>query len=187
MITYAKNSFIHIDEPEIDDMPQKCVSNVLDGLLTGWQEDENKSEHVEGIISSYRRRSSASSEDDLETIQAEFSPQSSNSEDHEEHDFPDSPRSPVAETPPLTPRQTPQFTAGEWSVGAEWHEAGICKPCAWYHKPAGCSKGASCEFCHVCDSGAVKRKKKVIQQKTRDFQRNASLRWGEDYWVGPTF
>lgn len=47
----------------------------------------------------------------------------------------------------------------ERSVGSAGHEAGTCKPCAWIHRPEGCSKGKSCEFCHMCDKGAMKRKK----------------------------
>jgi len=40
-----------------------------------------------------------------------------------------------------------------WSVGSALHAAGTCRPCAWYHKEAGCSQGAACKYCHLCKDG----------------------------------
>mmetsp|Transcript_67503 Transcript_67503/g.156698 ORF Transcript_67503/g.156698 Transcript_67503/m.156698 type:complete len:185 (-) Transcript_67503:143-697(-) len=55
----------------------------------------------------------------------------------------------------------------EYSVGADQHEAGQCKPCAWHWKPSGCSKGSSCTFCHMCQEGALKarRRERINQLK----------------------
>jgi len=47
-----------------------------------------------------------------------------------------------------------------WSVGAAGHAVGDCRPCAWNWKVSGCSKGARCEFCHMCEEGMVKLRKK---------------------------
>jgi hypothetical protein len=47
-----------------------------------------------------------------------------------------------------------------FSSGAAGHFAGTCKPCAWNWKDAGCSKGAGCDFCHLCDEGAVKKRRR---------------------------
>jgi len=52
-----------------------------------------------------------------------------------------------------------------WSVGADGHEQGTCKPCGWNWKPGGCSKGATCEFCHVCGPDAMKIKKKKRMER----------------------
>eukprot|EP00928_Gymnodinium_smaydae_P092174 TRINITY_DN7598_c0_g1_i1.p1 TRINITY_DN7598_c0_g1~~TRINITY_DN7598_c0_g1_i1.p1 ORF type:complete len:190 (-),score=14.93 TRINITY_DN7598_c0_g1_i1:408-977(-) len=46
-----------------------------------------------------------------------------------------------------------------FSVGSDGHDEGTCKPCAWNWKPQGCVKGRVCDFCHLCDEGALKRKK----------------------------
>jgi len=46
------------------------------------------------------------------------------------------------------------------SVGALGHNKNACKPCAWSWKPGGCVFGKSCEFCHMCDKGELKRRSK---------------------------
>jgi len=46
------------------------------------------------------------------------------------------------------------------SVGAAGHNEQLCKPCAWNWKPGGCVKGRSCTFCHLCEEGELKRRKK---------------------------
>jgi len=58
-----------------------------------------------------------------------------------------------------------------WSVGSVLHEAGTCRPCAWFWKVVGCTTGESCQFCHQCGPG-------VFQLKTaiRRAERVAELR-----------
>jgi len=46
------------------------------------------------------------------------------------------------------------------SVGSAGHELGDCKPCAFVHKPRGCSLADECPFCHLCDSGEKRRRQK---------------------------
>mmetsp|Transcript_111062 Transcript_111062/g.220930 ORF Transcript_111062/g.220930 Transcript_111062/m.220930 type:complete len:221 (-) Transcript_111062:51-713(-) len=42
------------------------------------------------------------------------------------------------------------------------HVRGECKPCAYYmYKQDGCRQGDSCEFCHLCTRGEIKRRKKA--------------------------
>jgi hypothetical protein len=60
-----------------------------------------------------------------------------------------------------------RIPAASWSMGAAGHAAGSCKPCGWNNKPGGCAKGADCEFCHMCDDGALKRKKKARLQRIK--------------------
>jgi len=46
------------------------------------------------------------------------------------------------------------------SVGSAMHGRGHCKPCAWKWKPGGCLNGKACGYCHACDEGELKRRKK---------------------------
>lgn len=65
------------------------------------------------------------------------------------------------EVPGLTenqPRNLPLASAG--SAG---HGSGSCRPCAWLHKApagAGCKNGQSCQYCHICAPGELKRRKR---------------------------
>eukprot|EP00403_Amphidinium_massartii_P032099 CAMPEP_0178438082 /NCGR_PEP_ID=MMETSP0689_2-20121128/35373_1 /TAXON_ID=160604 /ORGANISM="Amphidinium massartii, Strain CS-259" /LENGTH=227 /DNA_ID=CAMNT_0020060401 /DNA_START=78 /DNA_END=761 /DNA_ORIENTATION=+ len=45
------------------------------------------------------------------------------------------------------------------SVGSAGHAAGTCKPCAFFHTK-GCRHGTQCEFCHLCDEGEKKRRRR---------------------------
>lgn len=45
------------------------------------------------------------------------------------------------------------------SRGSALHALGACKPCAFVFHDA-CANGAECEFCHLCDPGERKRRKK---------------------------
>jgi len=50
------------------------------------------------------------------------------------------------------------------SVGSRSHNEGLCNPCAWYHHKDGCRHGESCEYCHLCPVGEIKRRKKEKQR-----------------------
>lgn len=50
-------------------------------------------------------------------------------------------------------------TPGVVSMGSLGHNLGLCKPCAFFLKD-GCRSGADCKFCHLCESGEKKRRKK---------------------------
>merc|ERR1712048_66786 len=55
----------------------------------------------------------------------------------------------------------PKFKLNELaSIGSLGHDIGDCKPCAFFNTK-GCGNGASCKFCHLCDSGEKKRRLKV--------------------------
>mmetsp|Transcript_91063 Transcript_91063/g.167123 ORF Transcript_91063/g.167123 Transcript_91063/m.167123 type:complete len:206 (+) Transcript_91063:51-668(+) len=47
------------------------------------------------------------------------------------------------------------------SIGSIGHHMGACRPCAWRWKPTGCVKAESCEFCHLCEDGVRKTRKKA--------------------------
>jgi len=40
------------------------------------------------------------------------------------------------------------------------HSSGKCKPCAFLFKEEGCRTGVSCQYCHLCQPGEKKRRKK---------------------------
>eukprot|EP00928_Gymnodinium_smaydae_P082659 TRINITY_DN65978_c0_g1_i1.p1 TRINITY_DN65978_c0_g1~~TRINITY_DN65978_c0_g1_i1.p1 ORF type:complete len:242 (+),score=42.72 TRINITY_DN65978_c0_g1_i1:114-839(+) len=47
------------------------------------------------------------------------------------------------------------------SLGSTLHGTGQCSPCAWYWKPKSCLNGRECAFCHLCDDGELKARKKA--------------------------
>jgi len=62
-----------------------------------------------------------------------------------------------------------EVTSGEkagMSGGSEAHLLGQCIPCAYFwYKRDGCRLGKNCEFCHCCEKGEIKnRKRERIQQ-----------------------
>lgn len=46
------------------------------------------------------------------------------------------------------------------SRGSALHRWEACKPCAFVFEPAGCMNNAECEFCHLCEPGEKKRRRK---------------------------
>jgi len=56
------------------------------------------------------------------------------------------------------------------SAGAAGHHEGVCKPCAWNWKAAGCSKGKDCDFCHLCEEDSFKqrRREKVARLRSEE-------------------
>jgi len=50
----------------------------------------------------------------------------------------------------------PVLDKRSWSVGAELHSIGKCKPCAFNWKQGGCIHGAGCARCHLCDENAYR-------------------------------
>ncbi|CAK0873518.1 unnamed protein product [Prorocentrum cordatum] len=52
------------------------------------------------------------------------------------------------------------------SRGSALHQWGVCKPCAFVFQ-AGCNTGVDCQFCHLCEPGERKRRKKERVAKRR--------------------
>lgn len=44
------------------------------------------------------------------------------------------------------------------NIGSANHGRG-CSPCAWFYKATGCKNGESCERCHRCEDGEMKKRK----------------------------
>jgi len=99
---------------------------------------------------------------------------------------------PMSGPPPLPPAPPPRngdgwrFDAPEWqamdssstmhapNIGSVRHHLRQCKPCAFANLK-GCKDGAECRFCHLCESGEKKRRK-----KERSAVRRASTDWCQD-------
>lgn len=69
-----------------------------------------------------------------------------------------------AHQPPQAVQQSQRFP----SLGSRGHNAGRCKPCAFWHKEEGCQSGAACEFCHLCAPGEKQRRKRVKRAMCRN-------------------
>uniref|UniRef100_A0A7S3U2U6 C3H1-type domain-containing protein n=1 Tax=Strombidinopsis acuminata TaxID=141414 RepID=A0A7S3U2U6_9SPIT len=66
-----------------------------------------------------------------------------------------------------SPPSWPALGAGELpSIGSQAHALGQCKPCAFLHTK-GCENGASCPFCHLCETGEKKRRRKAKVESQR--------------------
>lgn len=55
------------------------------------------------------------------------------------------------------------------SRGSALHEWGACKPCAFFIKEQ-CTNGKDCQFCHLCEPGEKKRRKKERLSIRRDMR-----------------
>jgi len=55
------------------------------------------------------------------------------------------------------------------SKGSALHPWGACKPCAFVFE-VGCANGVNCQFCHLCEPGEKKRRKKERRRMAKDSQ-----------------
>lgn len=49
------------------------------------------------------------------------------------------------------------------TLGSTGHNEGRCRPCAFAWKPGGCQNGTQCAFCHLCDAGERKFRKREVR------------------------
>lgn len=61
------------------------------------------------------------------------------------------------------------------SKGSKLHNSGDCRPCAFLHKPRGCTEGYECEFCHSCDKNDYVSRKKLRAKKGKEIKRQAKM------------
>lgn len=54
------------------------------------------------------------------------------------------------------------------SAGSVLHDAGECKPCAFFGKPQGCTNGRECLHCHACPPGEIKSRRKLRSARLRE-------------------
>jgi len=55
---------------------------------------------------------------------------------------------------------SPQADLTLLSIGSQGHYQDRCKPCAFIWTEEGCKNGSACNFCHLCEPGAKKRRQK---------------------------
>jgi len=53
------------------------------------------------------------------------------------------------------------------NVGSAGHNTGRCKPCAFIHTDKGCMQGIECKFCHRCEPGEKKRRRREKWERVR--------------------
>lgn len=68
------------------------------------------------------------------------------------------------------------------SAGSAGHESGQCKPCAFF-STKGCQNGVQCQFCHLCEPGEKKRRRKEKMQ-FRSTMRQLRKLAGPGAWAG---
>ncbi|CAJ1433701.1 unnamed protein product [Effrenium voratum] len=56
------------------------------------------------------------------------------------------------------------------NVGSQGHHLRLCKPCAFWNTK-GCKDGKECKFCHLCEPGEKKRRKKEKSAYIRNISR----------------
>lgn len=70
-------------------------------------------------------------------------------------------------------------SAGLPSRGSELHGSRLCRPCAFAQQggPSACRNGHECQFCHLCEPGEKKRRRKEWHKNKREEKEGAlSLR-----------
>lgn len=75
----------------------------------------------------------------------------------------------------LQPEEVPAADAAEAlpSRGSALHRYGACRPCAFIHRE-GCRSGSECQFCHLCDPGERKARKKERLASRREETRGSA-------------
>eukprot|EP00929_Paragymnodinium_shiwhaense_P004297 TRINITY_DN105141_c0_g1_i1.p1 TRINITY_DN105141_c0_g1~~TRINITY_DN105141_c0_g1_i1.p1 ORF type:complete len:421 (+),score=73.49 TRINITY_DN105141_c0_g1_i1:75-1337(+) len=66
------------------------------------------------------------------------------------------------------------------SLGSLGHAAGTCKPCAFFlREDTTCQNGRDCSFCHLCEAGEKKRRRKERRIRARQIMYNSHYlrRW----------
>jgi hypothetical protein len=176
----VKNTFIEAAMEEDDDEPQPFAvwtKTAPAALLPQRFEFAPKQGDVvaAGVVQSL-----ASTQDDAEAAASVSSDTSSNHEnqriDWAETDEED--MDPSTEKPEASLEEKVAMRGG-----SEGHAIGQCVPCAYFwHKKDGCRLGENCKFCHLCNKGEVKkRKRELILQLKADgkYRPNFSRRQGK--------
>jgi len=74
------------------------------------------------------------------------------------------------------------------TLGSKSHYLNQCKPCAFLYKEEGCRSGIGCTFCHLCEPGEKKRRKKekqTVVRSMRQLRHSVAASWNA--WTTPTF
>mmetsp|Transcript_108822 Transcript_108822/g.150477 ORF Transcript_108822/g.150477 Transcript_108822/m.150477 type:complete len:388 (-) Transcript_108822:464-1627(-) len=83
----------------------------------------------------------------------------------------------IGTTPSMpSPPSRPALGSPEMpSMGSQGHGLGQCKPCAFLYTK-GCENGIGCQFCHLCESGEKKRRRKAKLESQRTVRRERAAK-----------
>lgn len=70
------------------------------------------------------------------------------------------------------------------SRGSAGHKHFQCKPCAFYHDK-GCQNGFECTFCHLCEAGEKRRRRKERSQVKGSLRRRGEGGQSGKWWPSP--
>jgi len=87
------------------------------------------------------------------------------------------PQTPQVQQPPLGSPEMP-------TVGSAGHAFKKCRPCVFLWKESGCSNGTACTFCHLCDAGELKQRRKELKSVRRREKETRALRWSAEVSSG---
>jgi hypothetical protein len=177
----VKNTFIEAaSEGDDDDEPQPLAirTKTAPGALLsqGFQFEQKHGD----ILAASGVQSLASTKEDAEAASS-VSSDTSSSHGSQRVDWPDT------DEEDMGPSREQSEVSLEEKVamhrGSEAHAIGQCVPCAYFwYKKDGCRLGENCKFCHLCNKGEVKkRKRELIQQLKADgkYRPNFSRRQGK--------
>mmetsp|Transcript_106729 Transcript_106729/g.189011 ORF Transcript_106729/g.189011 Transcript_106729/m.189011 type:complete len:284 (+) Transcript_106729:74-925(+) len=171
----VKNTFLHIDDIDLSDtsdVPVRSMSLPNMFCDEAFPEDSAASPCMEGA------------EDHPQCDGNQASPQEKEAGTHTESEFKQSSPEVIklsscidivdqsqCESAVLQPARGPMPSAG-----AEKHNEGQCKPCAWFWK-SGCRWGSECQHCHMCPEGEIRRRKKekLARLKHEAFEARAQV------------
>lgn len=89
---------------------------------------------------------------------------------------------PPALPPSYSESSVQKLSNGMPSIGSVGHDIGKCKPCAFMYTK-GCENGLNCEFCHICEPGEKKKRRKdKIENRRAMRQIRQALTGGLTSW-----
>jgi len=91
-------------------------------------------------------------------------------------------RSALPWTPPgtfIAAQRSPMPMQGLPSLGSAGHQVGACKPCAFFNTK-GCENGLECKFCHLCEVGEKKKRRKEKLQFRSSIRQMRRMNNGAD-------
>jgi hypothetical protein len=134
-------------------------------FLTTWP-SQHKEEHL--VVSSEDCRSQCSTADTREDQHTILSPNQMTTATRTSLTAPQSKIKEPEEVVSKPSHKGPAVigSAARPSIGSVRHNKSKCKPCAFF-QTEGCESGINCLFCHLCEAGEKKRRKKALRERRR--------------------
>lgn len=162
-----KNTFIHYDlRAERPPTPTSSAPGVLlSRLFKTKDQSDAKMQSDEPSIGRL-----PSTDSDVSLLTGDLTPKKG--------DFENDSQVSTSESNPASPPEVNLASAEELPLNVqlvnEMHQLGQCVPCNYHwNKKDGCRQGSTCDFCHLCPKGEVKKRKK---DKVRELRKAAGRR-----------